>query len=69
MLPMTLNGFIDALGGTTRTAELFGVRPSAVSNWKSEGRLPARLHLTAARLAEQRGIAFDPDPQTDVRAA
>ncbi|BBK37719.1 hypothetical protein STAQ_27970 [Allostella sp. ATCC 35155] len=57
---MTLSEFIDALGGTAKVAEIFGVGPSAVSNWKAWGRLPDRLHLRAARLAADRGLDFDP---------
>lgn len=34
---------IAELGGTTATAELFGIEPPSVSNWKRKGIPPARL--------------------------
>lgn len=54
-------GFIDALGGTAKTAKLFGVSMAAVSNWRKSRELPARLHLRAVRVANEHGIAFDPE--------
>jgi hypothetical protein len=32
---------IDALGGNTSVSRLFGFWPSAVSNWRNDGRFPA----------------------------
>ena len=58
---MNLNEFIQKLGGTTKAAEVFSVTPAAVSNWKKAGRLPDRLHHKAAKVAEQRGVEFDPE--------
>lgn len=63
---MTLNQFIDALGGTNSAATLFGVGPSAVSNWRAAGRLPDRLHLKALRVAEDRQLDFDPAPSSEM---
>jgi len=53
---MTVNELIDEFGGTTATARLFGVLPSAVSNWRKFGSFPGRLHFRILREAEQRGI-------------
>ena len=58
---MDVSGFIDELGGTTKAATIFGVLPSAVSNWRAWNKLPARLHLKAVRVAAERKIAFDPE--------
>lgn len=41
---------IDALGGTSRVADLCRVSPQAVSKWRNEGIPPARLmYLELAR--------------------
>ncbi len=52
----TVGTLIDKLGGTGRTAEIFGVLPSAVSNWRRLNRFPARLHYRIAKAAEELGI-------------
>ena len=54
----TVDGLIDALGGTTKTATIFGVSPPAVSNWRRTG-FPPRLHFRIVREAKTRGLAFD----------
>lgn len=51
-----MDRIIAALGGTTAAAALFGVTKSAVSNWKADGRFPARKRYDASRLLEARGI-------------
>jgi len=56
---MTVNELIDAFGGTTATAMIFKVLPSAVSNWRHDGKFPERLHLRILREAEKRGIPVD----------
>lgn len=53
---MDASQFIDALGGTSETATLLGVVPSAVSNAKRAGKLPARWYFRLAGLAQQRGV-------------
>ena len=58
---MTISEIIDAFGGTTAVARLFGVTPPAVSNWRAAGRIPPRLHLRVIREAERRQIKIDPD--------
>jgi DNA-binding transcriptional regulator YdaS (Cro superfamily) len=50
----TASQAIDLLGGTTATARLLGVLPSAVSNWRRKG-FPERVHYRVARALEQRG--------------
>jgi DNA-binding transcriptional regulator YdaS (Cro superfamily) len=47
---------IDALGGTTAVAELFGLRPPSVSGWKEAGRIPDDKLIRLAPIAEARGI-------------
>ena len=53
MTAVTVAEFIEALGGTSFVAAEIGTVPSAVSNWKTLGRLPdsARIHRELARLA------------------
>jgi len=58
---MTVGEFIEALGGTQKAAALFGVKSTAVSNWRVWNRLPQRLHLRALREAHDRGLPFDPE--------
>lgn len=56
----SVDALIDALGGTSATARLAGVGPSAVSNWRKTG-LPDRasLHSRIRREAAHRGIRVD----------
>jgi hypothetical protein len=54
----TVNEMITAFGGTGKTAVIFGVLPSAVSNWRQTG-FPDRLHLRILNEAKRRGIAVD----------
>lgn len=58
---MVLAEFIKALGGPAEAARLFGIGRTAVQNWLAAGRIPARWHLRALRIAEERGLAFDPE--------
>lgn len=55
---MDASAVIDSFGGTGATARIFGVRPSAVSNWRKSGQFPARLHYRISREAAARGIAL-----------
>lgn len=57
---MTASELIDKLGGNRSVAALFGVRSSAVSNWRAFDRFPARLHYRLAKECEARGIEIDP---------
>lgn len=58
---MDIAEVIKALGGSTKVSRLFGVVPNAVSNWKTVGRFPERLHLRVYRECRARGIDYDPE--------
>jgi hypothetical protein len=64
---MTVSDFIAALGGNIPAAKLFRVTRPAVCNWKAANRLPARLHLRAHLIADERRIRFDPERPTRMR--
>lgn len=49
------NAFIDRLGGTRAAAAIFGVLPSAVSNWRKTG-IPRNRHSQVLIEAKARGI-------------
>ncbi len=55
----TTSDVIDALGGNRIVAQIFGVRSSAVSNWRASDRFPARLHYRLAKECEVRGVRLD----------
>jgi len=65
---MTLREFIAALGGADKAATLFGIGRTAVQNWLAAGRMPARWHYRAARLAAERRLSFDPEAVAEERA-
>lgn len=48
---------IEKLGGTSRVAELAGVKPPSVSEWKSGNRIPRESLIFLAPIAEAAGIA------------
>lgn len=50
---------IDALGGTTRCAQIFDIKPASVSEWRRGGIPKARLH--SIRL--MRPDLFEPQSQ------
>lgn len=52
---MTVSDLVDAFGGTNETAELLGVGASAVSNWITRGKIPARWYFELDRGARLRG--------------
>jgi len=56
---MKVSDIVEKLGGTAKTAEIFGVGPSAVSNWKAAERFPARLHYRIAKELRARRIKAD----------
>ena len=63
---MEVADVVKALGGNKAVAEFFGVRSSAVSNWKRDNAFPPRLHLKILKFAEERGVALeagDLDPE------
>lgn len=53
----TADQAIDALGGTTKVATLFGEDERVISNWKTRG-LPANTYAVLAPLLVQRGVLF-----------
>ena len=57
---MRANELIDRLGGTVRTAEIFGISPQRVSNWRRRG-VPARLWDKARFEAHKRGFVYEPE--------
>lgn len=50
---------IDALGGTSKAAQIFGVLPSAVSNWRSLGFSKA-VRFDVMQECAKRGIDVAP---------
>lgn len=52
----TVDDVIDALGGTAVVARHCQVSMPAVSNWRHEGFIPARHHLTIDRWARGVGL-------------
>jgi hypothetical protein len=50
---------VDALGGSAAAAELAGVGASAVSNWKTNGVIPAEYFLIFSAECARREIRFD----------
>ncbi len=56
----TVREAIEQLGGTAKVAKRYGVKPSAVSNWRVWDRFPARLHYRISRDAAELGIELSP---------
>jgi hypothetical protein len=46
---VTATAVIEELGGTNVTASLAGVKAQAVTNWRTNNRLPARTYLVFSR--------------------
>lgn len=57
--PITDNQAIDELGGTVKTAKLFKVRPSVVSNWRKRG-IPGRYQYAFAAHCAAKAITWVP---------
>ena len=51
---------VRELGGNGKVAERYGVKSSAVSNWRTWNRFPARLHYKISRDAAELGIEVAP---------
>ncbi len=49
----TVSDVIDALGGTKATASLLGRSMQAVTNWRAQGRFPAKTFLVLSRALEK----------------
>lgn len=56
----TVGEIIDALGGNAKAGALVGVGASAVSNWRSRGRIPAELFLAFSTALESLGKRANP---------
>jgi DNA-binding transcriptional regulator YdaS (Cro superfamily) len=57
MTDMNHTELVDALGGTFAVADLAGVKPPSVSEWKARGRIPDDKLIRLANIAEDRGVA------------
>lgn len=57
----SVDAVIDAVGGTSAASKLAGVGLSAVSNWKSRGRIPAEKFKIFERALA--GIGKEADPR------
>lgn len=56
----SVDAVIDAVGGTSAASRLAGVGLSAVSNWKSRGRIPAEKFKIFERALARLGTHADP---------
>lgn len=57
----SVNAVIDALGGTTVVASLFGFRrPTPVSNWRVRGSFPSDKYLVMQAELNRRGLTAPP---------
>lgn len=55
----TVDQFIEALGGTGKAADAFGVTSPAISNWKRTDRFPAWVHGRVLSLAQENGLTVN----------
>ncbi len=62
----SVNDIINALGGTGNLANLLGVNPSAVSNYRRKG-FPARVHLKIIALCEEYSIPIKDNLFSDAK--
>lgn len=65
----TVDGFIDAIGGTASAAVAFGVSRPAVSNWRAGGKLPAWAWMRARDIAHANDLTLEPRIFTSARMA
>lgn len=56
----SVDALIDAVGGTAKAAEIGGVGPSAVSNWKSRGSIPSEKFMLFSAEMDRLGLRADP---------
>ena len=56
----TVRDAVRAFGGNAKMAERYGVERTAVSNWTTWNRFPARLHYKISRDAAELGIEVAP---------
>lgn len=55
----TVDDLVEALGGTKAVAEWAIVSPSAVSHWRSEGKIPRGWHLELYAECLRRKLSID----------
>jgi len=68
MMIKTVDGFIDAIGGTASAALAFGVSRPAVSNWRAGGKLPAWAWMRARDIAHANDMTLEPRLFTSTRS-
>lgn len=56
----TVDGVIDALGGTGATAEMTSRKPQHVSNWRAEKRLAGETFLVLQEHLSERNLTAPP---------
>jgi hypothetical protein len=62
-LPHTVDSYIEALGGTRKAAEAFGVSVEVVCNWRTYGHFPARKLLVVTHAMQRKcGARFKVPP-------
>lgn len=55
---MDVSEIINALGGTGAVADMLGVVPGAVSNWRKNGKIPYRHGFKIMSICDQRELPF-----------
>jgi hypothetical protein len=55
----SVDGLIEALGGTKQVAAWADIDPSAVSHWRRDGEIPPAWHFRLFALCAERGLALD----------
>ncbi len=57
----SVDEIIERLGGTARAAELAGVTPAAVSNWRFRKQIPSNKYIHINQALTRLGSAASPD--------
>lgn len=57
----TVAAVVEALGGNDAVYRQFGISPQKLSNYRAEGRFPARLYLKFSAALARVGRKADPD--------
>lgn len=55
-MPMNANELINQLGGTTKVANLLGIKPPSVSEWRALNKIPRESLIFLAPIAEKIGV-------------
>jgi DNA-binding transcriptional regulator YdaS (Cro superfamily) len=56
----TIVAIIEVLGGTFAASKRLGVSPSAISNWKARGIIPAERYLSVSKALKDVGKTAHP---------